>query len=47
MQVSGFDLAAGLQTLVQLLTSVDLVITGEGSLDSQSLHGKRPHFRQC
>jgi glycerate kinase len=38
----GFELVAGLTGLVGKLTGADLVITGEGSLDSQSLTGKAP-----
>jgi glycerate kinase len=38
----GFELVAGLTGLAGKLTGADLVITGEGSLDSQSLTGKAP-----
>jgi glycerate 2-kinase len=38
----GFDLVAGLTGLAGRLAQADLVITGEGSLDSQSLTGKAP-----
>ncbi|MEQ4520951.1 glycerate kinase [Pseudarthrobacter sp. B907] len=38
----GFDLVAGLTGLAEKLADADLVITGEGSLDSQSLTGKAP-----
>jgi glycerate kinase len=39
---SGFDLIAGLTGVDEALDGADLVITGEGSLDEQSLHGKAP-----
>lgn len=39
---SGFALVAGLTGLAGQLDSADLVITGEGSMDSQSLTGKAP-----
>lgn len=39
---SGFDLIAGLTGVDQALEGADLVITGEGSLDEQSLNGKAP-----
>ncbi|MFI5588933.1 glycerate kinase [Amycolatopsis sp. NPDC051758] len=39
---SGFDLIAGLTGVDQALDGADLVITGEGSLDEQSLNGKAP-----
>ncbi len=38
----GFELVAGLTGLAEKLADADLVITGEGSLDSQSLTGKAP-----
>lgn len=38
----GFDLVAGLTGLAGKLEEADLVITGEGSLDPQSLAGKAP-----
>ena len=38
----GFDLVAGLTGLAGQLADADLVITGEGSMDSQSLEGKAP-----
>ncbi len=38
----GFELVAGLTGLAGKLQQADLVITGEGSLDSQSLAGKAP-----
>ncbi|PNI08307.1 glycerate kinase [Arthrobacter sp. AFG7.2] len=38
----GFALVAGLTGLAAQLSEADLVITGEGSLDSQSLTGKAP-----
>lgn len=39
---SGFDLIAGLTGVDTALDGADLVITGEGSLDEQSLNGKAP-----
>jgi glycerate 2-kinase len=42
---SGIDLLlelVGFDAALQLLTSDDLVVTGEGSLDEQTLHGKAP-----
>jgi glycerate kinase len=39
---SGFTLVAELTGLVEELAGVDVVITGEGSLDVQSLGGKAP-----
>jgi glycerate kinase len=39
---SGFDLIAGLTGVDNALVGADLVITGEGSLDEQSLNGKAP-----
>lgn len=38
--VSGFDVAAEASHLADRLARADLVVTGEGSFDSQSLHGK-------
>lgn len=38
----GFALVAGLTGLAKQLADADLVITGEGSMDSQSLTGKAP-----
>ncbi len=38
----GFDLVADLLNLEEAVQSADLVITGEGSLDAQSLLGKGP-----
>jgi glycerate kinase len=38
----GFALVAGLTGLAQQLGGADLVITGEGSMDAQSLTGKAP-----
>jgi glycerate kinase len=38
----GFELVAGLTGLAAKLAEADLVITGEGSLDAQSLSGKAP-----
>ncbi len=40
--VSGFDLVAEALGLVEKVRSADLVITGEGSLDEQTLGGKGP-----
>jgi glycerate kinase len=40
--VSGFELLAGLLELEQRIAAADHVITGEGSLDQQSLSGKGP-----
>jgi glycerate 2-kinase len=40
--VSGFDLLAGLLDLEKRITAADHVLTGEGSLDHQSLSGKGP-----
>lgn len=40
--VSGFDLVAGALGLIDRIAAADLVITGEGSLDSQTLGGKGP-----
>lgn len=39
---SGFDLIADLVHLRARITAADLVITGEGRLDAQTLHGKGP-----
>ena len=38
----GVELVAELSGLVQAMQGADLVITGEGRLDGQSLHGKTP-----
>jgi glycerate 2-kinase len=40
--VPGFDLLASLTGLETAIANADLVITGEGSLDAQSLSGKGP-----
>lgn len=40
--VPGFELIASLTRLDQRIAAADLVITGEGSLDAQSLEGKGP-----
>ena len=40
--VSGFDLLAGLTDLESRVRAVDHVVTGEGSIDFQSLSGKGP-----
>jgi len=41
--VSGFDCISNTLALEKRVQGVDLVITGEGSLDSQTLAGKTPH----
>ena len=38
----GFDLLAGLTGLADRIAATDLVVTGEGSLDAQTLAGKGP-----
>jgi glycerate kinase len=38
----GFDLVAEVTGLEQAVRKADLVITGEGCLDAQTLHGKGP-----
>lgn len=40
--VSGFDLVAQALNLEEKIAAADIVITGEGSLDAQSLDGKGP-----
>lgn len=40
--ISGFDLLAGLLCLDERIRHADVVITGEGSIDHQSLSGKGP-----
>lgn len=40
--MTGFDLVAELTGLEARIAAADLVVTGEGSLDSQSLAGKAP-----
>lgn len=40
--VSGFDLVAAQVGLQERIAQADLVITGEGRLDAQTLHGKGP-----
>lgn len=40
--VSGFDLVADALKLKEKITTTDLIITGEGSLDEQTLDGKGP-----
>jgi len=40
--LSGFDLVAEETGLLEKMTRCDLVITGEGKLDTQTLHGKGP-----
>ncbi|WP_299054064.1 glycerate kinase [uncultured Nocardioides sp.] len=48
MSLLGADLRPGIETMLELaefearVVGADLVITGEGSLDAQSLHGKAP-----
>ncbi len=39
---SGFDLVAGYARLAEAIADSDLVITGEGKIDAQTLHGKGP-----
>ena len=39
---AGFDLVADLTGLEEAIASADLVITGEGSMDAQTLMGKGP-----
>lgn len=39
---SGFDLIADLVHLRERIAAADLIITGEGRLDAQTLHGKGP-----
>ncbi len=39
---SGFEVVAGYLDMEAAILAADLVITGEGSLDSQTLHGKAP-----
>jgi len=40
--VRGFELVSGLIGLDRMVSEVDVVVTGEGSLDAQSLSGKVP-----
>lgn len=40
--VPGFDLLAGLTNLAERVAAADLVVTGEGRLDAQTLAGKGP-----
>ncbi|MCX6868068.1 MAG: glycerate kinase [Verrucomicrobia bacterium] len=40
--VPGFDLLAGLTGLADRVAAADLVVTGEGSIDAQTLTGKGP-----
>lgn len=40
--VPGFDLLAGLTDLADRVARADLIVTGEGSLDAQTLGGKGP-----
>ncbi len=39
----GFDLLAGLLGLEEAMAAADIVVTGEGAADAQSLEGKAPH----
>ncbi|MDD5261944.1 MAG: glycerate kinase [Methylacidiphilales bacterium] len=39
---SGFDLVAGYARIEEAIADSDLVITGEGKIDAQTLHGKGP-----
>ena len=41
--VSGFGIVADLLRLEHHVAQADLVVTGEGSLDDQTLDGKGPH----
>lgn len=41
--VSGFGIVADLLGLEKIIRDADLVVTGEGSLDGQTLDGKGPH----
>lgn len=41
--VSGFGIVAELLRLEESIAAADLVVTGEGSLDDQTLDGKGPH----
>jgi glycerate kinase len=41
--VSGFQIVAELIGLEAAIAAADLVVTGEGSLDAQTLDGKGPH----
>ena len=40
---SGFELVAEITQLESKIQQADIVITGEGSLDKQTLNGKGPH----
>lgn len=40
--VQGFELVSGVIGLDRMVSEVDVVVTGEGSLDSQSMSGKAP-----
>lgn len=40
--VSGFKVIANLSNLEEKIKSADIVITGEGRIDAQSVHGKAP-----
>lgn len=39
----GFDIVADISGLRERIEKADLIITGEGMLDEQTLHGKGPH----
>jgi glycerate 2-kinase len=41
--ISGFDLIAEAVGLRERVQAADLIITGEGRMDAQTLHGKGPH----
>ena len=41
-RASGFDVVADAVQLGRRIEGADLVVTGEGSFDAQSLHGKAP-----
>jgi glycerate kinase len=41
--VSGFDVVARIINLDDVIRHADLVVTGEGSVDAQTLNGKGPH----
>lgn len=45
--VNGIDFFLDFTNFDQALTEADLVITGEGSLDEQTLHGKGPYGVAC
>ncbi|MEO0447890.1 MAG: glycerate kinase [Verrucomicrobiota bacterium] len=45
--ISGFQWIAGVLDLESAIAEADLVITGEGSMDEQTLSGKGPHGVAC